>query len=205
MSVSTQVAREAAAMPVASPTGGRAPSPVGAGSGGEERHGTVPGPVLGIDEERRGRALRRVALGALTLFVLAGLSGLLGVRTRTARASSGPLDVALEHAVVARPALAVPYRLTIHSADGFDQPIEVRITSRYLEAFDENGAQPEPDGATTDEDETVWEFDPPEGTTFVVWLDTRIEPGAQWRVPGRTTVASGDRAITIEHPMWGLP
>lgn len=139
------------------------------------------------------------------VFVLLGLSGAFGVRTRTTIATSGPLRVELHHAVVARPALAVPYRLTIHRDQGFDDPIEVRIPTSYLASFDENGTQPQPDSATTDSRYTIWEFEPPDGNVLTVWLDTRIEPSVQWRRNGATTVVTGTESVTIDHPLWVLP
>lgn len=166
---------------------------------------TIPRHVPTVQDERRERFGRRLALAALTVFVLLGLSGLLGVRTRDTSASSGPLRVKLHRAVVARPALAVPYRLTISRADGFDEPIEVRITTSYLASFDENGTQPQPDSASTDGTDTIWEFDPPEGKEFTVWLDTRVEPSVQWKRAGSTTVVNGTETVTIDHPLWILP
>ena len=165
---------------------------------------TIPR-VLSLADERRGRLARRGALGLLTVFVLLGLSGVLGVRTDTTAAASGPLHVELHHAVVARHALAVPYRLTIQRDQGFDGPIEVRISTSYLASFDENGTQPQPDRASTDGTDTIWEFEPPDGDVLTVWLDTRIEPSVQWRRKGSTTVVTSDETVTIDHPLWVLP
>ena len=176
----------------------------GSRSGGE-RTTTIPRDVPDLATEKRRRTMRRVALGALTLFVLAGLTGALGVRSTSTTRRSGPMQVTLVHAVVARPALAVPYRLTITREGGFDETIEVRVSTSYLSAFDENGTQPDPDSATSDADETIWEFEPPDGSVFTVWLDTRIEPSVQWRRGGSTTVTHGDETVTIDHPMWVFP
>ncbi|MGE3621201.1 MAG: hypothetical protein AB7L84_12140 [Acidimicrobiia bacterium] len=161
--------------------------------------------AVGLARERRGRRLRRAGLAAFGAFVLAGLVGALGVRTTTDEARDGGLEVRLTRAVVARPALAVPYRLVVSRPGGFDDPVEVRVSTSYLEALDENGASPDPDSATTDGDETVWTFDPPEGEVLTVWLDTRIEPGVQWRRGGRTTVVNGGDRVVIDHPVWILP
>ena len=78
--------------------------------------------------ERRGRWLRRFGLACFTLLVLAALLGFLGVRTTTDTARDGELEVRLTRAQIARPALAVPYRLRISRPGGFDDPIEVRVT-----------------------------------------------------------------------------
>lgn len=180
--------------------------PVDTGFRGDaDRTSTIPREVPDLGTEKRGRSMRRVALTVLTLFVLAGLTGALGVRSTSTTRRSGPLSVTLVHPVIARPALAVPYRLTISREGGFDETIEVRVSTSYLASFDENGTQPQPDSATSDADETVWEFEPPDGDVFTVWLDTRIEPAVQWRQDGSTTVTNGDETVTIDHPMWVFP
>ena len=161
--------------------------------------------AVDLPRERRGRWLRRIGLSCFTLLVLAGLLGFLGVRTTTDSGRDGELEVRLTRAEIARPALAVPYRLVISRAGGFDEPIEVRVTTSYLESFDENGANPDPDGSTTDGDDTVWTFGAPDGDVLTVWLDTRVEPGVQWRRQGRTSVVTGDELVVIDHPIWILP
>ena len=161
--------------------------------------------VVDLARERRGLWLRRFGLTCFGVLVLAGLLGFLGVRTTTDTARDGELEVRLTRAEIARPALAVPYRLEITRSGGFDEPIEVRVSSSYLQAFDENGANPDPDASTTDGDDTVWTFGAPDGDVLTVWLDTRIEPGVQWRITGRTTVSTGDELVVIDHPIWILP
>jgi hypothetical protein len=165
---------------------------------------TRPDPAT-LAQERNGRLLRRIGLAAFTLFVVAGLAGLLGVRSTVSEGRDGDLHATLHHAQIARPALAIPYRLTIERDGGFDERIEVRLSTEYLQAFDENGRNPEPADTTVDGEDTIWEFDPPDGDTLVVWIDTRIEPGVQWRIAGSTTVVHGDEVLTIDHPLWILP
>lgn len=165
---------------------------------------TVPD-VATSAQERRSHVVRRVALGALAVLVLLGLSGLLGVRARTVRHGSSDLAVELTYPQVARPALAVPFHLVITRPGGFDEPVEVRIRRTWLESFDENGTIPEPDAATTEGDDVVWTFDPPPGTVFTVSLDTRVEPGVQWRRRGTTTVSTAGEVVSVRHTMWVLP
>lgn len=166
---------------------------------------TVPASFPGLAQERRSRLLRRIALAVLVVLVLAGLLGRLGVRTTTDRAAVGDLEVALVRARVARAALSVPYRLTITRAGGFEDDVEVRITTSYLEALDENGRNPEPDRTATDADETIWWFEPPGGDVLTVWLDTRVDPSVQWRRDGTTTVVSDGDVVVVDHPVWILP
>lgn len=57
---------------------------------------------------RRARNYRRVGLGLVLLAVLAGLTGLLGIRSSTASARGGGSLLEVEHAQVTRAGIAVP-------------------------------------------------------------------------------------------------
>ncbi len=166
---------------------------------------TYPRQVPSVGKERRLRSVRRAGLLALAGLVALGTLGLLGVRTTTTRASAGALDVTLRSASVARPGLAVPFRLTIRRAGGFDEPIEVRIDTHYLASLDENGVNPTADRATSDRSETIFSYDPPDGDVFTFWLDVRVEPSSMWRHDGATTVVVGSDAVVVDHPIWILP
>lgn len=166
---------------------------------------TVPA-VADHATERRSRLFRRVLLAGFTLLVLLGLTGLLGVHSRTATAD-GPDGTRVEvtYPQVARPALAIPFHVRVSRPDGFDEQIEIRITRSWLESFDENGVIPTPAEESTDGDDVVWTFDPPEGTVFTLALDTRVEPGVQWQRHGTTTVTIGSERIDVGHTMWVFP
>lgn len=151
------------------------------------------------------RLLRRLGLALLAMLVLAGVLGRLGVRTATDHGADGGLEVSLARATIARPALPVPYRLTVNRPGGFAEDVEVRISTSYLAALDENGRNPEPARSASDADETIWWFSPPDGDVLTVWLDTRIDPGVQWRREGTTTVVSEGDVVVIDHPVWVLP
>lgn len=159
-----------------------------------------------VREERRNRRIRAGALLAIGCFVVAGLLGAYGVHAeRISATGSEGLEVELTYPSRARPALAVPYELQITRAGGFDGPIEVSTSTSYLEMFDENGRNPEPAESTTDAETTTWTFDPPAGDTLVIWLDTRIEPGVQWRRTGTTRVRTGDDEATLRYTTWIFP
>lgn len=166
---------------------------------------TVPD-LPDVATERRNLHLRSAALTVIALFVLGGLLGLYGVHaaTKGAHGQDG-LRVELTYPDRARPALAIPYELRISRPGGFDGPIEVSTTTSYLAAFDENGMHPDPASSTADGQETTWTFDPPEGDMLSIWLDTRIEPGVQWRRTASTTVRSaGDEAV-LNYTTWIFP
>jgi len=145
-------------------------------------------------------------LGLLLLIVLAALAGELGVRSAhaTARGPDG-LSVDVEYAEVARPGLSAPLSFRIHRAGGFDRPIEVSVPTSYLEAFDENGFEPDPVQSTVDGKRTRWVYDPPAGDVLVVWFDHRLEPGVQWRHDGDVKVTTGSASAQVGFTTWVLP
>jgi hypothetical protein len=160
----------------------------------------------GLEAARRSWRLRLVGLVLLAVFVVAGALGVMGVRsnTVTATAASGT-RLTVTFASVTRPGLATPWDVTIERPGGFDGPVTVRTSSSYLAAFDENGLDPDPESATTDADELIWEFLPPVGDTLVVSFDARWEPGVQWRRQGTTTVTLGGEMLSVSYTTWVWP
>lgn len=156
--------------------------------------------------ERRNRLARRLALAAFTALVLVGLTGFLGVKTASVTADGvAGTRVRVSYPQVARPALAVAYEVEVSRPDGFDERIEIRINRSFLASFDENGVLPTPAEESADGDDVVWTFDPPAGTVFTLALDTRVEPGVQWRRTGNVTVTLGSERIDVAHTMWIFP
>jgi hypothetical protein len=170
----------------------------------EPRTSTLPTDD-GLAASRRSRWWRRSVLAVLVLFVLAAVTRQLGVRTDTVRASSGELSVTVRYADRARGALAVPFSIDVTRRGGFDGPIEVRTSQRYLAIFDDNGFEPEPAGMSTEAGAVIWTFDPPPGDTLSLVLDARIEPGVFGREHGSTTVVAGADAVTLDYTTWVAP
>ncbi len=161
---------------------------------------------MGLAAARRSARLRTLGLALLAAVIVAGAAGVLGVRTRSASATAPDgTRLTVTYAAVSRPGLATPWDLTIERPGGFDAPIEVRTSSAYFAAFDENGLDPDPASATTDADETIWTFEPPGSDTLVVSFDARLEPGVQWRRAGATTVVTGSERVTVRYTTWVLP
>ncbi len=170
-----------------------------------------PGDTLStiVDDEpreHRSRRIRAAVLALLFAIVLAGLAGELGVRSAHAT-SRGPdgLSLDVEYPAVARPGLSAPLSIEIHRPGGFDEPIEVSVPTSYLEAFDENGFDPDPVQSTVDGKRTRWVYDPPEGDVLVVWFDHRLEPGVQWRHDGDVKVTAGSTSAHVDFTTWVLP
>ena len=159
-----------------------------------------------LGRSHRARAARRLFMSLLAVFLLAGFTGALGVRTSETTATGGGYELTVTYGQVSRPGLATPWALEVHRDGGFDGPIVVSTSSAYLDLFDENGFDPQPSTTTATPDEVIWEFEPPPGDTLGVSLDARIEPGAQWGRPGETSVLEdGEPVVTVRYKTWVLP
>ena len=155
---------------------------------------------------RRARAVRRVFMALLAVFLLLGLSGTLGVRTGTVSATGGGYELTVTYGRVSRPGLPTPWGFEVHRPGGFDGPITVSTSSEYLDLFDENGFDPEASKVTATPDVVIWEFEPPPGDTLAVSLDARIEPAAQWGRAAETSILEDGRpVVTARYKTWILP
>jgi hypothetical protein len=161
---------------------------------------TVPATTLdGLEsagQDLRGLWVRRGFLGVLAVVLVAGLVGLLGVRTTTTEAEADGWALELQHASVARAGLDVPFTATISRAGGFGQQITLAITGTYLDLYETQGFNPEPDATSRDGDLLYLTFEaPPDGETFVVTYDAYIQPAAQSGGGGELSIVDQGRAV----------
>ena len=169
-------------------------------SGGAGSDVTHPERGDGPARMRRHRAAYGVTTSVLlVLAVLAVLDvpfGVFGVDTGTVadRAATGEA-LTVEYTAVTRPALASPFTVEVESPGGFDGPIVIAVSRPWIEVWDENGLYPSPDGETGDPDWVVYEFEPPDGDTFRVFYDARLEPARQESVAGVVELRRDDEAI----------
>jgi len=157
-------------------------------------------------QSRRGRSFRRAFMVVLFAFLGVGLTGMLGVHSRTTTARGGGYELTVTYGQVSRAGLATPWSLEIRHPGGFDGPVTVATEAKYLDLFDENGFDPQPSKATATADRLIWEFDPPDGDTLTVSLDGRVEPGAQWGRTGETAVlVDGTPVVSVKYKTWVMP
>ncbi len=149
-----------------------------------------------VDQNRRGRVVRRVTIAVITLFVLGGVTGLFGVRSRTSTASADGYTLSVTHAWVSRAGLDTPWRVTVHHAGGFDGSITLATTLDYFDIFESQGFNPEPDSETTGDRYLYQDFAAPPGDTLTVDYDAYIQPGAQRGKQARTALIIGGKEIT---------
>ena len=125
---------------------------------------------------RRARDHRRVGLGLVLLAVLAGLTGMLGIRSSTATARGGGSVLEVEHAQVTRAGIAVPLHVQVVHPGGFAGAVRLAISADLMERFDFQNFYPNPSKETSDGRFLTYEFDPPTGDRFTVNLDARTSP-----------------------------
>jgi hypothetical protein len=151
---------------------------------------------------RRVRAVRRVFVLCLTLFLLAGLAGLFGVKSATVKDSGGGYDLEVTYARSARPGLGVPWSVEVRHAGGFDDNVVVSTTAKYFDLMDENGFDPDPESSWSSGDDIVWEFKQPEGDTLTIGFDGRIGPAVQTLWPPKATtsvIVDGKRVVSVTY------
>ena len=146
---------------------------------------------------RRARTGRRIGITLLALFVGAGAVGLFGTRTAETSATGGGFFLSATYPSVSRPGHAVRPEFVVKRAGGFDGPIKLRFASDWFDLFDENAFVPSPDSETTTGAYTLYEFQPPPGDTFVVKVDTRVEPARQRGAGGEVSVLGDDGAPLV--------
>jgi hypothetical protein len=169
----------------------------------ESRGARDPGSTSTAPEElplsriRRARSGRRLFFALLTLFLFLAFTGVLGVRTGEATGSGGGYEVTVTHPSVTRPGLAANLSIELRREGGLPGVVTLAMSSSYLDNFDENGLDPDPVQATTDQERVIWTFDPPPaGETITISFDTRVEPSVQFkRAKGKVEVLENGQAV----------
>ncbi|HEX3004466.1 MAG TPA: hypothetical protein VHO27_09640 [Angustibacter sp.] len=145
----------------------------------DDRDSTVLG-VRGPGEARTSSHWRTGSIIALWLVVIAGVTGVLGVRSHTVRANGGGYSAQLTYASVARPGWDVPWHLVVRHPGGFgDGTVTVAVSRSMFDIYETQGFHPEPDSSTADDEYVYLEFAPPPGDTLVVDFDAYIQPTSQ--------------------------
>jgi hypothetical protein len=144
----------------------------------------------------RTASFRRGFLTVLFLTVAAGLLGLLGVRTSTTSATAKEWRLELAYASVARAGLDVPFTATVTREGGLGERVTLGLTGTYLDLFETQGFNPEPDSTSRDGETLYLTFEaPPAGDTMVVTYDAYIQPSAQSGADGVLSVTKDGAAV----------
>lgn len=163
--------------------------------------------LTGRDAVRRSRAVRRGTFGVMLALVGISFFGFYGPATDTATAVDGDYRLSLEHGSVVRSGQAVPLRLAVRHAGGYDGPVTVVFDQDVFDRFDFQNWYPNPSSETGEGDTVVYEFDPPDGDLLVISLDARVAP-TQWFSHHQYFVAldvDGQQAARIDFSVWVTP
>jgi hypothetical protein len=185
------------------------PSPAGrAVSVGEQRSSSTVPEEPSFRRVRRAQWGRRALLAILVAILVAGLIGLLGIRTRTAERNANGYDLQVHYASIARPGVEVPFDIEVHRDGGFPNGVTLAVPSSYLSALDAQSPQPEPKSTTSDGDVVLLQFDPPPGDTFGVAWEAQIDSAANMGRKEATITVIGDdgaRPVSVSIRTWVLP
>lgn len=154
--------------------------------------------IEGLETRAQGRAATWTKRGFLTLllaFVLAGVTGLLGVRSTSASDEADGWSLDLDHAAAARAGLDVPWEVTVRHEGGLGKEVVLAVTGAYFDIYETQGFTPEPTEATRDADTLYLTFATPPGDTFVVAYDAYIQPSAQVGRDGTISVLDGGAPV----------
>ncbi|HUR49980.1 MAG TPA: hypothetical protein VMY88_10715 [Acidimicrobiales bacterium] len=152
--------------------------------------------------QKRSAFYRGLFALAITAFVIAGAANVFGVRHSEVAAEAKGYQLTVKYGASSRPGLATLWEVEIRHAGGFDGPITLATTASYFGAFDENGLDPDPDKAYGEDEQIIWEFEPPEGDVFSLSFDARIEPAQQLATfPARTALLdeSGAEIVAVSY------
>lgn len=157
-------------------------------------------------EDRGATWVRRSFLLLLTVFVAAGLLGVLGVRTTVVRDEGSGFDLALRYASTARAGSDVPWEVTLTHAGGFDGDVTLAVTGDYFDIYETQGFHPAPAEETRDGHILYLTFTAPAGDTLVVAYDAYIQPASQVGRGGVLSVLDqGAVAASVDFDTFLLP
>lgn len=165
--------------------------------------------LTGVASSGGGRGAlwsRRAFITALVLFVLAGATGLLGVRTTTSSASGAGYELSLRHATLARAGFDVPWQVTVTHDAGYTDDVTLAVTGSYFDIYETQGFSPEPSDTTRDGSTLYLTFAQPPGDTLVVSYDAYIQPSSQLGRSGTLSVVDqGERLVSVDFSTTLLP
>ncbi|MFN2543725.1 MAG: hypothetical protein ABR600_04015 [Actinomycetota bacterium] len=166
---------------------------------------TAPDPVPAA-HLRRLRAFRRGGIVILAVFVALGLSGTLGIRTKTVSAIGSGYEMSLQYPANERSAQTVHWELFLRHPGGFDGKVDVGITQSYLDLLDYNDVEPQPSASRTSGPYVVWTFDPPDGDVLRVSLDAFIQANAHFGAGAEVAVFEGGvPVVSVHYRTWVAP
>jgi len=166
---------------------------------------TAPDPVQ-LPRLRRARLGRRIALILIAAFVLCGVFGLFGIRTRTVTGAGGGYRLTLSYPFTDRSDQPIHWVLSVRHPGGFSGPVNVGLTQSYLDLLDMNDIEPQPSSAKSVGSFVQWTFDPPQGEVLTVSIDGNIQLDAHFGAPATVAVLQhGSPVAELHYRTWVAP
>lgn len=150
---------------------------------------------------------RRAAVILLTVVVMIGALGGFGVHSVTVTTQGSGYTFQVHYALIARPGLDVPWRVTVHCPAACPA-ITIAVTQNYFRIYETQGFQPDTSSTTSDgHDEYLGFTKPPDGSrVFVVDYDAYIQPGSHAGAPARVRLIVGNvTRATLHIHTWLVP
>ncbi len=162
--------------------------------------------VRDVGSARAAQRWRRAGVLTMLLVVLAGASGLLGVRSATRTVSAGGYTATLTYPAIARSGWDVPWTLRITRPGGFDGAVTVAVSGTYFDVFESQRFFPEPSGETRAGRFVYLDFDPPPGDVLTISYDAYIAPSAQLgRSATVSVITDGVARVSLRYRTFLLP
>jgi hypothetical protein len=162
--------------------------------------------VKAADEGVAPRWGRRVGIAVLSIVVLLGAFGLLGVKSRTTDAVASGYTLHVTYPQIARAGLDVPWRAEVRHSGGFGKELTLAISADYFRMFETQGFYPTPDHVGDDGTFVYMTFDNPVGDEFVLDYDAYIQPAAQLGKTATVKVIVAHIVVVQAHlETWLLP
>ena len=168
----------------------------------------MDGVVRDTRHNRRGKVGRWVAVGAMTIAVLVGAAGFLGVKSRTIYSSGNGYRMSLTFPQVARSGLDIPWRLTVYAPPaGFPKQITIAVSNRWWDILEYQDLHPEPGVETSTPDFIYLAFSPaPYSKRFSLSLDTYIQPASQVGRSATVQLLANNQLMTqLHYKTWLVP
>lgn len=150
-------------------------------------------------QDLEGRAIevlaRRVVLGLLVVFLIAGLFSLFGQRSATVTASGGGATLTVRSPDALRGGLVYQTKITAQGAAAIDAP-KLVLSPGFLDGLTINTLEPSPAEEKTVDGHLVLTFPPVEaGDLLTVWIDGQVNPTTVGRRVHEVTLRDGENPL----------
>ena len=159
-----------------------------------------------IPDGNVSKTWRRMGTALLVVIVIAGATGLLGVRSRTVSSGSPSWQLSVTYPQVARAGLDVPWRAAVHHSGGLPPKITLAVSTDYFRMFETQGFFPDADSATNDGRFVYFTFVTHPGEDFLVDYDAYIQPASQLGKSGVVElIVGGEVKARVKLRTWLAP